>query len=103
MEKLIGEKAGRSYELMRTGLTNKQVLVPKLRSIRKMPELGEGRYGGQVVGQEIVGWTIKNIRRLNPNQIEKVMVYAPEQLTEEKLNRLIAREERLRSRSQNHI
>ena len=96
MEILTGEKAGERYQLMINGLTKNQVLVPKLRAVQAPPELGEGRYGGQVVGQEIVGWTIKNIRKLSFGQIEKVMIYAPEQLTEEKLNHLVAREERLR-------
>lgn len=100
MEKYIGERARQIYDSMKPKLTNDQVLVPKLRPMHAPPELGEGRYGGVLKGYEVVGYKVKNIRKLDLTQIEHVIRYAPEQLLEgeAKWARLRAREDRLKER-----
>lgn len=69
---------GEIYQTALASLSPKQVLVPKLS------------------GGDIIGWKLRNIRRLRINEIEALMDRVPGQLDEAKRTKIIAREERLR-------
>lgn len=97
MREHIGKKAIMDYESMKMKLTEKQVLMPRLRWIVKETS-GPIQGSPTALGYEIVGWKLRNIRRMDLGDIEKIMKYASEQLTESKLNRLINREERLKKK-----
>lgn len=94
----ITDRAGMEFQSMKMKLNRNQVLIPKFEAIHAPAELGEGRYGGAIIGSKVVGWEVKNIKKIDLGQIDNVMTYGPEQLTESKLNRLISREEQLRAK-----
>lgn len=83
----VGPKAAESYLKLKSKLTDRQVLVPKLKLV---PHHGAGEI------PVITGWTVRNIRKMNLSEILRVMEHASGQLDEAKRDLLAGREERLR-------